>query len=104
MSNRSSKVITGCGIGCGVFILSIIIGGVLLYTYIKNVGEDIDKIEEASTALVEKYGDAEKFYPEVPIAKAKIIQFLDGRDSLNSKGVLLTETIEKISLEVSDCL
>lgn len=102
MKDKSSKLITGCGIGCGVFVLIIIISGVMLFTFIKNVGEDIDKIEVVENAMEEKFGKVEQYVPEFPISEKRLNTFLSIRDSLNLQAKELVEEIDNISDEIED--
>ena len=84
MSSNTPKWLIGCGIGCGVAILLIIILAVGGYFFVKNKIEFVKDIEETTEILEEKYGSVQDFCPEpggvIKLDRMKI--FLTVRDSL----------------------
>jgi len=100
MEKNSSKIITGCGIGCGVFVLLLIIAGVFIYTYVKNTFEDVKQIEESNQVLEAKYGKIEDYSPITFIDSSRLVTFIEIRDSINFYSSELSDAFNDISKEI----
>jgi len=101
MSN-TSKWLMGCGIGCGVVILLIILvitGG---YFLVKNNIQHFKEIEESAEILEEKYGRAKDFCPDAngAIKPGRLEVFLSVRDSMVWIRKEMEQSIEKITADI----
>ena len=81
-SSTTKKWLVGCGIGCAVIILILIVLGVGGYMFFKNLVGDFQVQEELMTALTERYGEIRDFCPEPDgsIGPNRIEAFLSVRD------------------------
>jgi hypothetical protein len=82
-SSTTKKWLVGCGIGCAVIILILIVLGVGGYVFFKNLVGDFQEQEELMTTLTERYGEIRDFYPEPDgsIGPSRIEAFLSVRDA-----------------------
>ncbi len=73
----------GCGIGCGVVIIIVILVGVSGYFFIKNIVKGFEETEAIMDTLTEKYGKMSDFYPDPDgvIRAGQLEVFLAVRDS-----------------------
>lgn len=85
MAEKKSRIATGCGIGCGLFAIILIVLGVLVYNFVKDTVDQVKQIEEVSSTLKQKFGNEEDFTPnfEQPQFEERLSMFLDIRDTLN---------------------
>lgn len=63
-SNTTKKWLVGCGIGCAVIILILIVLGVGGYMFFKNLIGEFSAQEELMETLTERYGQIREFCPE----------------------------------------
>lgn len=63
-SKTASKWLIGCGIGCGVVVLAVIILVVSGYLFFKNVRQDFRETEDMMKVLTERYGKIMEFCPD----------------------------------------
>ena len=82
-SSTTKKWLVGCGIGCGVIILIVIVLGVGGYMFFKNIVGEFQAQEELMDTLTERYGQIRDFCPEPDgsIPSGRIETFLSVRDS-----------------------
>ncbi len=82
-SNTTKKWLVGCGIGCAVIILILIILGVGGYMFFKNLVGSFEEQEELMIMLTERYGEIRDFCPEPDgaIGSSQIEAFLSVRDA-----------------------
>jgi hypothetical protein len=82
-SNTTKKWLVGCGIGCAVIILILIILGVGGYMFFKNLVGSFEEQEELMIMLTERYGEIRDFCPEPDgaIGPSQIETFLSVRDA-----------------------
>ena len=82
-SNTTKKWLVGCGIGCAVIILILIILGVGGYMFFKNLVGSFEEQEELMIMLTERYGEIRDFCPEPDgtIGPSQIEAFLSVRDA-----------------------
>ncbi|UCE41481.1 MAG: hypothetical protein JSV17_00370 [Candidatus Aminicenantes bacterium] len=82
-SNTTKKWLVGCGIGCAVIILILIVLGVGGYVFFKNLIGDFQEQEELMAVLTERYGEIKDFSPEPDgaIDPSRIEAFLSVRDA-----------------------
>ena len=82
-SNTTKKWLVGCGIGCAVIILILIVLGVGGYIFFKNLVGDFQVQEELMTELTERYGEIRDYCPEPDgsINPSQMEAFLSVRDA-----------------------
>lgn len=100
-SSAASKWLIGCGVGCGVVILILIILAASGYFFIKNITEGFKETEELTEALTEKYGAIREFCPdpEGAIPPERIEAFLAVRNSLGPIKEKFERSIDILSQE-----
>lgn len=99
--NKYSKIITGCGIGCAVFVGIILLSVVGIYTYIQHTMNDVEEIEKLTEDIEIAYGKTEEFSPafvEVNITE-RIESFLKIRDSLIFRAQPLIDAIKSVEIK-----
>lgn len=98
---KNSKVLTGCGIGCGAVVVILIILGVIGYNFISEKAEKIEEFETVINDLEDQYKDYDKFTPEEQLlSEEKLIVFMDIRDSIKMLSSNFTKTLETISIKI----
>ncbi len=82
-SNTTKKWLVGCGIGCAVIILILIVLGVGGFMFFKNLVGEFQEQEELMTTLTERYGEIRDFCPEPDgsISPSRIEAFLSVREA-----------------------
>ena len=82
-SNTTKKWLVGCGIGCAVIILILIILGVGGYVFFKNLIGEFKVQEELMATLTERYGEIREFCPDPDgsIGPSRIEAFLSIREA-----------------------
>jgi len=82
-SNTTKKWLVGCGIGCAVIILILIVLGVGGYVFFKNMIGEFQEQEELMEILTERYGQIKDFCPdpEGSISPGRIEAFLSVREA-----------------------
>ncbi len=83
-SSTTKKWLIGCGIGCGVVIVVLVILGTAGYFFIKDIVKDFKETETLMDTLTERYGKTREFCPdpEGAIRPARIEIFLAVRSSM----------------------
>jgi len=81
--NTTKKWLVGCGIGCAVIILILIVLGVGGYMFFKNLIGEFEVQEELMATLTERYGEIRDFCPEPDgsISPNRIEAFLSVREA-----------------------
>jgi len=92
-SSTTKKWLIGCGIGCGVVIVGLVILGTAGYFFIKDIVKDFEETEILMETLTERYGKIREFIPdpEGAIRPARIEIFLAVRSSM----VLVMEEMKR---------
>ncbi len=82
-SSTTKKWLVGCGIGCAVIILILIVLGIGGYMFFKNMIGDFQEQEKLMTILTERYGEIRDFCPEPDgsISPSRIEAFLSVREA-----------------------
>jgi hypothetical protein len=82
-SNTTKKWLVGCGIGCAVIILILIVLGVGGYMFFKNLIGEFKVQEELMATLTERYGEIRDFCPDPDgsIGPSRIEAFLSVREA-----------------------
>ncbi len=82
-SSTTKKWLVGCGIGCAVIILILIVLGVGGYMFFKNLIGEFQEQEELMEILTERYGEIRDFCPEPDgsISPSRIETFLSVREA-----------------------
>jgi len=83
-SSTTKKWLIGCGIGCGVVIVGLVILGTAGYFFIKDIVQDFKETEILMDTLTERYGTIREFIPDPDgaIRPARIEIFLAVRNSM----------------------
>lgn len=82
-SSTTKKWLVGCGIGCLVIILILIVLGVGGYMFFKNLVGEFQEQEELMEILTERYGEIKDFCPDPDgsIGPSRIEAFLSIREA-----------------------
>jgi hypothetical protein len=82
-SSTTKKWLVGCGIGCAVIVLILIVLGIGGYMFFKNLIGEFQEQEELMEVLTERYGEIRDFCPEPDgsIGPSRIEAFLSVRDA-----------------------
>ena len=83
-SSKTKKWLIGCGIGCGVVILGLIILGTAGYYFVKDIVKDFQASETLMNTLIDRYGTSREYIPDPDgaIRPARIETFLTVRSSM----------------------
>jgi hypothetical protein len=83
-SSKTKKWLIGCGIGCGVVILMLIILGTAGFYFVKGIVKDFQASETLMDTLTERYGPPREFSPDPDgaIRRARMEIFLAVRSSM----------------------
>ena len=83
-SSKTKKWLIGCGIGCGVVIVGLVILGTAGYFFVKDIVKDFKETEILMDTLTERYGTTREFSPDPDgaIRPARIEIFLAVRSSM----------------------
>ena len=78
------KVLIGCGIVVGLFVLVLIGGGLFVGRWVKSELPDFEQLEQSRDALLEQYGAREDYAPSLDgqVRPERIEAFLAVRESL----------------------
>jgi len=103
MAKKSSRILMGCGIGCGAIILILIGLGVSGYLFVKDKFKDFEAVETLSKQLDAEYGPASQFTPsEDTISDAKIAVFLKIRQSVADAAANLSDKSSSIKDKIDE--
>lgn len=84
-SSTTKKWLVGCGIGCAVIILILIVLGVGGYMFFKDLIGEFQVQEELMETLTERYGEIRDFVPEPDgsIDPSRVEAFLSVREAFS---------------------
>ena len=81
------KVLIGCGIVAALLVAVLIVGGVVVSSWVKSKFPEVERIETTQTAMRERFGDPEEFTPprdgSLPPERLEI--FVALRESLSTR-------------------
>jgi hypothetical protein len=101
MESTTSKVLTGCGIGC--LLLIVVVAGVSFmgYRWVKDTTEAVEEAGLVERELEERFGPPRTFEPHVgdAVTADRIETFLEVREALAEPREELSETIIGLSEE-----
>jgi hypothetical protein len=82
-SSTTKKWLVGCGIGCAVIVLILIVLGIGGYMFFKNMIGEFQEQEELMEILTERYGPIRDFCPEPDgtIGPSRMEAFLSAREA-----------------------
>jgi hypothetical protein len=85
VNDTRKKWLIGCGIGCAVVLLLLILGGVGLFQFFKSTFIDFKHAGESQKNLFAQYGEVSEFAPPADggIPAARLDAFLEVRGSLD---------------------
>jgi len=104
MASTGSKWLMGCGIGCGVIVLLIIIVGTVGYFFIKDTVDTFKEAEASQDRVEELYGTVEDYCPEASgtFSADRIEAFLAVRDSMSPIIREWEEGLDDFSQDIED--
>lgn len=102
--DKNSKILTGCGIGCGAVVVILIIIGIIGYNFISEKVEKIEEFEIVIKDLEEKYNQYDDFYPvgDQLLSEERMSVFLEIRDSIKLRSGNFTASLESISDKIEN--
>jgi hypothetical protein len=82
-SDSTKKWLVGCGIGCGVIIIILIVLGIGGYLFVKNMVDEFKDTEALMSAMTERYGRVKDYCPNTDgsISTDRIEVFLAAREA-----------------------
>ena len=99
MSNTTTKVLAGCGIGC--LLVLVVIGGIgwMGYRWARTAVEVVEAAERAERQLDEEYGSTRDFVPptEGRVSDLRMEAFLAVREATMPQRQALAESIEAMA-------
>ena len=98
-SSTTKKWLIGCGIGCGVILLIVVILITSGYFFIKNIVDEFKDTEAVTEALTERFGRIPDFCPdpEGTIRTERIEAFLSARDAFAPARERVSRSMEALS-------
>ncbi len=99
MSNTTTKVLAGCGVGCLLFTVALAGLGWMGYRWAKTAAEVVEAAELAERELEAKYGLVREFTPPADgrIPTDRMDVFLSVRESLKPQRVDLAEAVAALA-------
>ena len=99
MSKTSSKVLTGCGIGCLLAIVLIVGFGWMGYRWARLAADAVESVGQSEARLEEKFGQVRDFRPPVDgrLPADRLEAFLVVRESLAAQRAALEEAISGLA-------
>jgi len=99
MSETSSKVLTGCGIGCLLAIVLIVGFGWMGYRWARLAADAVESVGQSEARLEEKFGQVRDFRPPVDgrMPADRLEAFLVVRESLAAQRTELEEAISGLA-------
>ena len=99
MSKTTSKVLTGCGIGCLLTIVVVVGLGWMGYRWTRLAVEAVESAGQSEVLLEERFGPARDFRPSVDgrVPADRIEAFLVVRESLAAPRAALAEAISGLA-------
>lgn len=97
--DRNSKILTGCGIGCGTVVVVLIVIGIIGYNFFSDKFEKLGEFEELTTSLQEKYENYDQYYPATNslVTESQMEIFLEIRDSIYLRRDEFTNAMKELS-------
>jgi hypothetical protein len=99
MSKTSSKVLTGCGIGCLLAIVLVVGFGWMGYRWARLAADAVESVGQSEARLEERFGPVRDFRPPVDgrIPADRMEAFLVVRESLAAQRTALEEAISGLA-------
>ena len=99
MSNTTTKVLAGCGVGCLLITVALVGLGWMGYRWARTAAEVVEAAERAEARLEEEYGLARDFTPSLDgrVAADRIEAFLSVREAMTVPRESLAEAIEALA-------
>jgi len=98
MSNTTTKVLAGCGVGC--LLVTVALGGLawMGYRWAKTAAEVVEAAERAEDRLEAEYGLVREFMPPAgPVAADRVEAFLAVRELMAPQRTALKESVEALA-------
>ena len=104
MNSTTSKVLTGCGIGCLVLVVLAVGMSYMGYRWVRDTTEAVEEAGRVERELEEEYGPARSFVPHagpgVPADRMEV--FLTVRDALTDSREELASAVRGLASEAED--
>jgi hypothetical protein len=99
MSNTTTKVLAGCGIGCLLVAVALVGLGWMGYRWARTAAEVVDAAERAENQLEMEYGLARDFTPPIEglVAADRMEAFLTVRELMRPQRQALTEAVRGLA-------
>lgn len=99
MSNTTTKVLAGCGVGCLLFTVALVGLGWMGYRWARTAAEVVEAAERAEQRLEAEYGLVREFTPPADgrIPTDRMDVFLSVRESMTPQRVALTEAVAALA-------
>lgn len=98
MSNTTTKVLAGCGVGC--LLVMLVLGGLgwMSYRWARTAAEVVEAAERAERRLDEEYGSTRDFLPpnDGRVSDPRMEKFLAVREATMPERQALAESIEAL--------
>jgi len=98
-SSTTKKWLIGCGIGCGVVILIVVILLASGYFFVKNIVDEFEDTEAMTEVLIERFGRISDFCPDPAgtIRPERIEAFLSARETFAPIRERISKSLETLS-------
>jgi hypothetical protein len=99
MSNTTTKVLAGCGVGCLLFTVALAGLGWMGYRWARTAAEVVEAAERAENQLEAEYGLVREFIPPTDgrIPTDRMDVFMSVRESMTPQRVALAEAIAALA-------
>ncbi|MCJ7679872.1 MAG: hypothetical protein MUP70_04020 [Candidatus Aminicenantes bacterium] len=100
---KKSTWLIGCGIGCGVIVLVVLILLAAGFFFVRNLVQDFEESEEVMALVVEKYGELTEFvpWPDGTIPADRIEAFLTVREETKLSRAQLERSFQLLGRQVN---
>ncbi|MFA8344421.1 MAG: hypothetical protein ACEPO8_15710 [Rhodothermaceae bacterium] len=100
---KNSKILTGCGIGCGAVVIILIIIGIIGYNFVSDKVEKIEEFETVINDLEDQYENYDQYSPEENLlSEERFAIFMEIRDSIKIMSPDFTYALSTISIKMED--
>ncbi len=102
MEDKSTKVLKGCGYGCGALTIIVILVAAGSYFFVKSKVDSLEELETELTNLEKEHGTIYNYSPELDgsIKPERIEIFLSLRDTLVPVKEVLLKSINEVTADV----
>lgn len=104
MEKTSSRILMGCGIGCGVLVVVFIVAIIAGYFFIKDTIRSSEEIELSRQMLEDRYGKVVDYTPSIDgkIQNERLNLFVQIRDSLKVVSKEFENSVENFTYDITE--